>query len=93
MHCRKATSEPLETLFSLVNASFAVETGDSGVGFKNGQRYRKLEHAEEHVADTWLWRDDNSGDFTGCVRVRLEDGVAHIGPVGVRPDQQVPVIT
>jgi len=91
---RQATIDDAEVLYTVVNAAYAVENGDTGLAFKNTGRYSDVEQCVSEIAASLadsessyvcLLSDDE--DILGCVRLtwRLvgDEKAADIGPFAV----------
>ena len=90
---RLARGKDVQAIFDIVKAAYSVELGDSGVAFKNADRYTNLKSVSEDLPFIWVLRD--GGDVVGCVKgVKSYNGkVVEIGPVAVKPDLQVSLLT
>lgn len=61
-------------MFELVNAAYAVESGDTGVAFKNTTRFISLEEAAETLPNLEVaCRGDAAGEIVGCACTEVVD--------------------
>lgn len=49
---RPYTQDDLQIVYELINKSYAIEEGNTGVAFKNAPRLRQVEELEHLVAKT-----------------------------------------
>lgn len=74
---------------NLINQAYSIETGSTGVSFKNALRLRNLGEVEAHYPHLYVLKID--GDIVGVVKAKLIENftVVSIGPVAVHPQHQV----
>ena len=86
---RLARGEDVQTIFDIVKAAYRVELGDSGVAFKNADRYTSIQSVIEDLSSIWVLRD--GGEIVGCIKgvITYNTKMVEIGPVAVKPDMQV----
>ena len=86
---RLARGEDVQTIFDIVKAAYRVELGDSGVAFKNADRYTSIQSVIEDLSSIWVLR--NGGEIVGCIKgvITYNTKMVEIGPVAVKPDMQV----
>ena len=94
---RLATLQDVDVIFEIVKAAYSVELGDSGLAFKNADRYISKKSVIEDLPFIWVLREFdtiNSTRIVGCTKavVNKNTQIVEIGPVAVRPDCQVWVI-
>ena len=67
----------------------SVETGNTGIAFKNTTRFKNLQEVEDCIENMYVFED--GGKIAGAVCVELLDNnkVASIGPIAVHPSYQV----
>lgn len=89
MEVRKAKIEDLSDLFKMINKSYEMEVGSSGVAFNEDPRYAKMEELETDLEHFWVLEANQ--DILGAVKIKLvEDGnVAVVGPLAVSQRHQV----
>eukprot|EP00039_Didymoeca_costata_P026021 m.14733 g.14733 ORF g.14733 m.14733 type:complete len:175 (-) comp5193_c0_seq1:1515-2039(-) len=94
VHYREATQDDAAELFSLVNAAYAIEKGNTGLAFKNCDRYLTI---EEVIADIsaqntiYLVAQKEEEGIVGCACIHLPtkgEKKAGLGPIAVKPNAQ-----
>ena len=78
----------------MVNRAYALEKGNTGVAFKNDERYRKIEHLKNDMQYYWVLRSEDGSRILGCVKAKIVTNangvkVVEIGPFAVDPNSQV----
>ena len=77
----------------MVNETYQVETGDSGIGFKCVNRLTSRENALTYMQNLWILREE-SGEIVGCVFAKVQskedDGstFVYIGLLAVKVGNQ-----
>ena len=94
MYFRLAKDEDVQQIFEIVKAAYNIELGNSGVAFKNANRYIDTNSVIEDLPFIWVLRDkknDWQGKIIGCIKGVVDEKrkIIEIGPVAVRPDYQV----
>jgi hypothetical protein len=67
---RKCNESDLDDLIAMVNDTYEVETGDSGIGFKCVKRLTSKDYARTYLEDLWVLREE-SGEVVGCVFAKV----------------------
>merc|ERR1712037_365564 len=94
MEILKAKLEDRAAIIEVVNAAYAVETGCTGISFKNMPRYvvdsnQDGESSIDKQLNSTYVVHDTSGKIVGSVRAEVgSDDVVYIGPVAVAPKHQ-----
>ena len=79
----------------MITAAYKIEIGDSGVAFKNANRYTTRTAVLKDLPDMWVMRStDKNGkgrQIVACAKGTLSDSnqIIEIGPLAVNPDHQV----
>ena len=74
----------------IVNEAYTVETGNSGVAFKNALRYRTVEEVEENLDYFYVLKLETKSEIIGVVKAKFIDkNTVDIGPFAVNPTFQV----
>ena len=68
---RKASETDLNEIMAMVNDTYEVETGDSGIGFKCVKRLTSYEDAMTYLSDLWILRQPENGEIIGCVFAKV----------------------
>ena len=86
---RKAKYEDLPEIFKIVNASYAVETGNTGVAFKCEERYTSMKSAERDLNHLSVLKINS--EIVGVVKAELKNNgtLVNLGPIAVQPCHQV----
>jgi len=71
---RKCQESDLDELIPMVNDTYEVETGDSGIGFKCVKRLTSKDHARTYLSDLWILRED-SEEIVGCVFAKVRSHI------------------
>lgn len=82
----RATRRDLDQIFDLVNLSFKMEIGKSGLAYRKCDKYKLKDQTRKHLDDMWVAREGRK--IVGCVRSVSHNGVTEIGPLAVLPDYQ-----
>ena len=82
---RKAKLEDLPEIFKIVNASYAVETGNTGVAFKCEERYTSMKSAERDLNHLSVLKINS--EIVGVVKAELKNNgtLVNLGPIAVQP--------
>ena len=86
---RLADEKDIQTIYNIVKAAYTVEMGNSGVSFKNADRYISTKSVLKDLPFIWVLRENE--EMIGCIKgvVSHNGQIVEIGPVAVRPDKQV----
>ena len=86
---RKAKLEDLPEIFKIVNASYAVETGNTGVAFKCEERYTSIKSAERDLNHLSVLKINS--EIVGVIKAELKNNgtLVNLGPIAVQPCHQV----
>ena len=86
---RKAKHEDLPEIFKIVNASYAVETGNTGVAFKCEERYTSMKSAERDLNHLSVLKINS--EIVGVIKAELMNNgtIVNLGPIAIKPCQQV----
>ena len=84
-----ADEKDIQTIYNIVKAAYTVEMGNSGVSFKNADRYISTKSVLKDLPFIWVLRENE--EMIGCIKgvVSHNGQIVEIGPVAVRPDKQV----
>ena len=79
----------MNEIYEVVKAAYIVELGDSGVAFKNTDRYTSTKSLIEDLPFFWVLRTNKK--IEGCVKAKVDKDtqIVEIGPLAVRPECQV----
>ena len=69
-HFRKCHESDLDELIPMVNDTYEVETGSSGIGFKCVKRLTSKDNAMTYLTDLWVLREDTE-EIVGCVFAKV----------------------
>ena len=92
---RPANSTDVEEIFQLITAAYKIEIGDSGVAFKNANRYTTRTAVLKDLPDMWVMRSTDKNakgrEIVACAKGTMSDSnqIIEIGPLAVKPDHQV----
>ena len=64
----------MDELIPMVNDTYEVETGDSGIGFKCVKRLTSKDYAKTYLSDLWVLREDTE-EIVGCVFAKVTVGM------------------
>ena len=89
VYIRKAKFEDLPEIFKIVNASYAVETGNTGVAFKCEERYTSMKSAERDLNHLSVLKINS--EIVGVIKAELMNNgtIVNLGPIAIKPCQQV----
>ena len=75
----------------LINEAYSVETGNSGVSFKNATRCEEIEEIQSYLNCFYVLKYEPNQQIIGVVKANLiDDGkIVDIGPFAVDPTFQV----
>jgi hypothetical protein len=81
----------LAEIVEIVNLAYAVETGNSGVAFKNTPRYRSLKEAEKDLNYFYIIKNECGQEIIGVVKAKIIEDftMVDIGPFAVKTNFQV----
>lgn len=80
-----------EAVFRLINVAYAVETGDSGVGFKRCERFVHVDEVSSMLQECTITKatDSQTGELLGVIAFKLFPGShLYFGPFAVAPNAQ-----
>lgn len=87
-----ALIEDADAIMHLVNAAYQVETGDTGCGFKRGNRFKypfdsgmQSAYEEGRVLKVV---EEKTQKLVGMARWRIDGPLLYFGPIAVHPDHQ-----
>ena len=75
----------------LVNSAYAVETGNTGVAFKNANRYTRISLVEDALDYLYVLKLDSKPEIIGVIKAQIiDDGnIVDLGPIAIKPKYQV----
>ena len=77
-------------IMEIINEAYTVETGDSGVAFKNELRYPNINELEQNLDDFYVMKLDMKDEIIGLVKaMKIDQDTIDIGPFAVNPRFQV----
>ena len=76
-------------IFKIVNASYEVETGNSGVAFKCEERYTSMKSAERDLNHLSVLKINS--EIVGVIKAELKNNgaIVNLGPIAIKPCHQV----
>jgi hypothetical protein len=81
----------LAEIVKIVNLAYAVETGNTGVAFKNAPRYTSLKEAEKDLKLFYIIKNECGKEIIGVVKANIIEKftIVDIGPFAVKTNFQV----
>jgi len=82
---RRARAKDAEAIFTVVNEAYAVEKGDSGIAFKDADRYPSIEGVQRDIrTKAGFFVYELGGRVVGCIVSTInDDGCCFFGPFAV----------
>ena len=93
-----AKLEDAQEIYEVVKAAYDIERGNTGISFKNADRYISTKDVIEDLPFIWILKVPNKNiyqegktDIVGCVKavVNKDTQIVELGPIAVLPDCQV----
>lgn len=84
-----AEEKDVQAIFNIVKAAYNIEIGNSGISFKNSDRYTSINSVVEDLPSIWVLREN--ANIVGCIKgvMSHNNQIVEMGPIAVRPDKQV----
>ena len=76
----------MESLTDVVNAAYKLELGDTGIAFKNADRFTSVQDALDMKDDLYVAKIGT--DIVGAIGITMGTDSAILGPVAVSPHVQ-----
>ena len=85
-----AEKSDINEILKIVNEAYTIETGTTGVAFKNAPRLQSLSEVEELMNDLYVLKSENN-EILGVIAAELsaDKRIVCIGPLAVHPNHQV----
>ena len=77
-------------MMEIINEAYTVETGNSGVAFKNELRYPNIDELKQNLEYFYVKKLETKDEIIGLVKVmKIDQDTIDIGPFAVNPSFQV----